>query len=157
MTPLMVGLYREERGASIIELALTLPILGFLLLGSVDMGMGYTKRLSLQQAANRTLEMGVVRGEVNSSYSYLQDVGASVSGQPSSNVTIDNWLACDNVRQSSFDGTCGSSEQTARYLSVKIVGSYQPVINYAGLATRFGQSDVARSVTIGGSSVVRIQ
>lgn len=157
MRRLANALYRDERGGSLVELALTTPMLAFLLLGAVDMGMGYTERLALKQAANRTLEMGMIKGQVNSSYSYLRDVAASASGEPTSNVTIDNWLACDDVRQAAFDGVCGSNQQTARYLSVRITGTHQPLFNYSGLARQFGDDTLGSPVSIAGSAVVRIQ
>lgn len=151
------SLRHDERGTGTIELALAVPILGFLLVGAVDMGTGYTQRLALQQAANRTLETGMARGRVSDSYSYLQAIGATNSGQPSSNVTIDNWLECDGARQSSFDGTCGSNQQSGRYISVKITGTHTPSFNYNGLARRFGNTNLGGSVAIAGAAAVRIQ
>jgi len=147
----------DERGASIIELALSAPLLGLLLLGSVDMAMGYTKRLGLQQAAARTIEMASMRGQVNGSYSYLQSQAATASGQPTSNVTVDSWLACDNVRQSNFDGTCGGNQQIARYVSIRITGTHDPVIDYSGLAQKFGVSGLAQDSNIAGQAIVRVQ
>lgn len=157
MIGLVKSLRRDERGTGTIELALSVPILAFILVGAVDMGMGYTERLALQQAANRTLETGVARGRVSDSYSYLQAIGATNSGQPSSNVTIDNWLECDGTKQSSFDGTCGSNQQSARYISVKITGTHTPSFNYNGLARRFGDTNLGGSVPIAGFAAVRIQ
>lgn len=150
-------LITDERGASVIELALTAPLLCFVLLGSVDMGMGYSERLGLQQAANRTIEMATVKGRVNNSYSYLQSHAATASGEPTSNVTVDSWLACDNVRESSFDATCGGNQQTARYVSVRIVGTHEPLIDYSGLASMFGGHSLSQDVDIAGQATVRVQ
>jgi Flp pilus assembly pilin Flp len=151
------SLRRDEHGAGTIELALSAPILAFLLVGAVDMGMGYTERLALQQAANRTLETGMVRGRVSDSYSYLQAIGATNSGQPASNVTIDSWLECDGAGPASFDGTCGLNQQSGRYISVKITGTHTPSFNYNGLARRFGDTNLGGSVAIAGFAAVRIQ
>ncbi len=156
MSIVSTSLVHDESGASVLELALIAPILGFLLLGSVDMAMGYSERLGLAQAANRTIEMAVSRGPVNSSYSYLQDVAASTSGEPTNHVTVDNWLACDNVRQATYDDVCGGNQQTARYVSVRIIGTHRPIINYSGLVAQSGNSD-SSSVGIAGSAVVRVQ
>ena len=51
MIDVIKSLRRDERGTGTIELALSVPILAFILVGAVDMGMGYTERLALQQAA----------------------------------------------------------------------------------------------------------
>lgn len=151
------SLRRDERGTGTIELALSVPILAFILVGAVDMGMGYTERLALQQAANRTLETGMARGSVSDSYTYLKDIGATNSGEPASNVTIDNWLECDHIRATSFSGTCGSNQQTARYISVRITGTHTPSFNYNGLARRFGDTTLGGPVAIAGAATVRIQ
>jgi Flp pilus assembly protein TadG len=151
------SLRRDECGTGTIELALSAPILAFLLVGAVDMGAGYTQRLALQQAANRTLETGMARGRVSDSYSYLQAIGAANSGLSASNVTIDSWLECDFVRATSFDGTCGSNQQSGRYISVKITGTHTPSFNYNGLARRFGSTNLGGSVVIAGFAAVRIQ
>jgi Flp pilus assembly protein TadG len=156
----MIALKRllaDTRGTSLIELGMTAPLLAFLLLGSVDMARGYSERLSLQQAANRTIEMATVRGQVNGSYSYLQAQAATASGEPTSNVTVDSWLACDDARQSSFDGTCGGNQQVARYVSIRIVGTHQPIIDYAGLAQLYGGYSLSRNIGIEGEATVRVQ
>ena len=123
----------------------------------VDNVPGASGALALQQAANRTLETGVARGRVSDSYSYLQAVGATNSGQPAGNVTIDNWLECDGSRTASFDGTCGSNQQSGRYISVKITGTHKPSFNYNGLARRFGNTTLGGDVAIAGFAAVRIQ
>jgi len=157
MIGLEQSLCRDERGTGTIELALAVPLLAFLLLGAVDMGMGYTERLALQQATNRTLETGMARGRVSDSYSYLQAIGATNSGEPASNVTIDSWLECDGARAPSFDGTCGSNQQSGRYISVKITGTHTPSFNYNGLARQFGDTSLGGPVAIAGFAAVRIQ
>ena len=151
------SLRRDERGTGTIELALAVPILAFMLLGAVDMGMGYTERLALQQAANRTLETGMARGSVSDSYTYLKAIGATNSGEPADQVTIDNWLECDGSRATSFSDTCGSNQQTARYISVRITGTHQPSFNYNGLARQFGATTLGGPVEIAGFAAVRIQ
>lgn len=150
-------LIADRSGASVIELGLAAPLLCFLLLGSVDMALGYAERLSLQQAANRTIEMATVRGQINSSYSYLQAHAAAASGEPTGNVTVDNWLACDNVRQTSYDGVCGGNQQIARYVSIRIAGTHEPFLDYSWLANYFGASGLAANKAIVGDATVRIQ
>ena len=157
MIGLMKSLRRDERGVGTIELALSVPILAFILVAAADMGVGYTERLALQQAANRTLETGMARGRVNDSYTYLKAIGASNSGEPADHVTIDNWLECDGARATSFDGTCGSNQQSGRYISVRITGTHTPSFNYNGLARRFGATNLGGPVTIAGAATVRIQ
>ena len=47
---------RDERGASIIELALVAPVLASMLVGMVDLSRAYSYKLKLEQAAQRAIE-----------------------------------------------------------------------------------------------------
>ncbi len=49
-------LAQDDRGASIIELALVAPILASLLIGMVDLSRAYSHKLLLEQAAQRSIE-----------------------------------------------------------------------------------------------------
>ena len=49
-------LARDDRGASIVELALVVPIMGSLLIGMVDLSRAYSHKLKLEQAAQRAIE-----------------------------------------------------------------------------------------------------
>ena len=49
-------LSQDEGGASIIELALVAPILATLLIGMVDLSRAYSRKLMLEQAAQRAIE-----------------------------------------------------------------------------------------------------
>ncbi|WP_310467629.1 pilus assembly protein, partial [Sphingomonas sp.] len=50
------GIRRDERGASVVELALVAPFLAAMLIGMVDMSNGYSDKLQLEQAAQRSIE-----------------------------------------------------------------------------------------------------
>jgi Flp pilus assembly protein TadG len=49
-------LSQDERGASIVELALVTPILASLLIGMVDLSRAYSYKLNLEQGAQRAIE-----------------------------------------------------------------------------------------------------
>jgi hypothetical protein len=157
MIGLKESLRRDERGTGPIEGGVSVPGVAVIRGGAGDIGLGDTGRLALQQAANRTLETGMARGSVSDSYSYLQAIGATNSGEPASHVAIDNWLECDGARATSFSGSCGSNQQTARYISVRITGTHTPSFNYNGLARRFGATTLGGPVAIAGAATVRIQ
>ena len=55
------GLVRDERGASILELALFAPFLGTLMLGMTDLGRALSARHELQRAADQAMELAMSR------------------------------------------------------------------------------------------------
>lgn len=134
------SIWRDERGNSYVEMALVTPVLGAMLVGTIDVANGYSARLKLEQASQRLIEeVQESSSPASISYSTLQSEAASAAGVSSSNVTITNSLQCSNdgttwtsVTSSTSDwvsGTCssyGTYTYYARYMSVRIQGSYTP-------------------------------
>jgi len=52
----MGKLFRNDRGAAIIELALVAPVLALMTIGIVDMSNAYSRKLGLEQGAQRAIE-----------------------------------------------------------------------------------------------------
>jgi Flp pilus assembly protein TadG len=125
------ALAADARGASIIELAIAVPFLLVMTLGMVDAAMGYSARLQIQQAAARTIEMATAGGINSAAFQNMQAEAATASGQDSSHVTVDSWLECDGVRQTSFTGSCTSGQQVGRFASVTINSTYAPILSAA--------------------------
>lgn len=147
-------LRRDERGASMVEFALFVPILAVMVMGITDVSMGYSRKLTLEQAAYRALERVAV-GSVQSDYSYLRAEAAAAAGVPVANVTVDNWLECDGVRQTSFNGVCPETQMVSRYVRVAITATYTPSFNYGPLARGFAGAN--GTVPISASASLRIQ
>lgn len=122
---------RDEGGVSFIEFAVVAPILAILILGMADFGRGYTERFFLQQAVNRTLELGH-QGTVLNDYSFLIDEAATAANVPASNVTLDQWLECDSGPKTAFNSFCTTGQQTARYVKLTIVKPYKPLFTSSG-------------------------
>lgn len=146
-------LVADERGASLIEFALFLPVLGILLMGITDLAMGYSRKLTLEAAAYRALERVAV-GSVQTDYSALRTEAANAAGVPLSAVTVDNWLECGSVRQPEFAGTCPTGQQESRYVQVNIQANYTPHFNYGPLARGMAVDGV---VPISVSTALRVQ
>lgn len=148
---------REEGGASIIEMGLIVPLLVFLMAGVVDLSMGYSRRLELEAAAERALDNGISKGLVNSSFDYLKAEAATAAGVSQNNVTIDAWLECDGTRQTNYSDVCTAGQQIARYLSISVTGSFQPLIGYGRFASFYGGTGMINSVSITGDALARVQ
>ena len=85
-------LARDDRGASIVELALVVPIMGSLLIGMVDLSRAYSHKLKLEQAAQRAIEKIQQYQTSTSTYGTLQSEAAEAAGVPTTNVAIDYWF-----------------------------------------------------------------
>jgi Flp pilus assembly protein TadG len=140
----------DTRGVSVIEMALIVPVLATLVAGVSDVAMGFSARLKIQQAANRSIDLATVAGLNSVAFTTLQAEAATAAGVTTDHVTVDQWLECAGVRQASFDGTCLTGQQTARFASVTINSSYAPHFPLM-------QNLSGTSIPLRGYSAVRMQ
>ena len=127
---------RDQRGAAVIELALSAPFMAALLIGMSDLARAYSLKLLLEQAAQRTIEQVEQQKSVAQSYNTAVSTEAASAmtdaGYATGNtITPDSWLECSSngttwTKQSSFTGACGATEITARYVRVTISRSFVP-------------------------------
>ena len=118
---------RDDRGASIIELALVAPVLASLLIGMVDLSRAYSYKLKLEQAAQRAIEKVQAYQTSTSTYTTLQSEAAAAAGVPTNKVTIDYWLECDGTRASNYESVCTGSQTYARWVTVSVEGTFTPM------------------------------
>jgi hypothetical protein len=148
-------LLRENGGTSVVELGMIAPILALFIVGIVDLAIAYSAKLSLEQAAQRSVEMAIGAGKVGSDYEYVRKEAASAANVPVENVTLATWLECGGSRQPDFYGVCeDSNDQIARYISVDIAGAYQPLFSLGAFGR---QTDSAGRVPLRGDATVRLQ
>ena len=131
-------LARDDRGASIVELALVVPIMGSLLIGMVDLSRAYSHKLKLEQAAQRAIEKVQQYQAASSTYSTLQTEAATAANVATSNVTIDFWLECNGTRATDYNSVCTSGQTYARWVTVDVTGTFSPLFkskHYPGANT----------------------
>ena len=136
----------DDAGAAIIELAIIAPVFALMTIGVVDMSNAYSRKLSLEQGAQRAIEkiMQTTQGETVDdtlkSEAVCQVNGTNNDGSCKTSpitvadVTVDYRLECTNA-----DGTvevktgvaaaddCAKSQTQAQYVSVKVVDKYFPM------------------------------
>lgn len=140
---------QDKSGTSTIELALAAPLFAVLLTGMIDVTMGFSRKITLEQAAQRSIEMASVTSKMGSDYQYVRQEAADAANEPVEKVTLDRWLECDGVRQESFDGVCGDEQQVARYLSIRIDGQFKPMFGLVAGGAGY--------IPIKGDAAVRVQ
>lgn len=146
------NLAADEAGASVVELALAAPVLAALLIGMVDISRGYSAKLQLEQAAQRTIEKVMQRDIPSSDFTTdLKAEGAAAADVAQSAVTVDYYLECDGTRQG-WSTTCASGEAYARYVTVDITKTYTPLFR-----TRFAGANTDGTYTLHGKAGIRLQ
>jgi Flp pilus assembly protein TadG len=125
------SLIADERGTSLIEMALATPFMAALLMGMVDLSRAYSEKLQLEQAAQRSIERAMNRQMASTTFNTLVAEAAAAAGVEQDEVTVDFWLECNGVRQG--DGTPGNGYDTqcpgqlrSRYLTVTVQKDFEP-------------------------------
>jgi Flp pilus assembly protein TadG len=134
------------RGASVIEIAVAMPFLSVMMLGLVDVSTCYSAQMSIQQAAARSLERVQVSGS-SEDFAYVKSEAAAAAGVPESQVSVETWIECDNVKQAAAVLTCGTTQLTSKYVQVTITSSYAPYFTYSPLGARGSDGKVPLSAT----------
>lgn len=159
MTRLLRRLGRDERGASIIELALLMPIMGTLVIGVVDISRAYSQKLLLEQSAYRAIEKVQQYQATESTYDTLKNEvvsaanNAGFSDVTSTSVTVDYWLECSGVRQTNYDSTCSTLPVTARFITVDVTHKFTPMF----ASRRWPGSNSDGTYTLHGRAGLRTQ
>jgi Flp pilus assembly protein TadG len=159
MTHLQRSLAADERGTSIIEMGFVVPVLATFLIGAVDIGRAYSQKLILEQAAYRAVEKVQQYQSTESTYTTLKvevvaaAVAAGFTDVTISNVTVDYWLECNGVRQSSYDTTCSSGQTYARWITVDATHSFSPMF----ASSKWPGSNSDGSYTLHGKAGLRTQ
>jgi Flp pilus assembly protein TadG len=145
------SLRADARGAAIIELALVAPILGLMVVGIVDMSNAFSKKLTLEQGAQRAIERimqttadDTVEGTLKTE-AVCQVNGTNADGTcktspiTTANVTVTYRLECTAAggaitTQTSTDAptfdafVCGGGTLSeARYIEIAVKDTYTPM------------------------------
>lgn len=150
---------RDERGASIIEMGLMLPILASLLIGMVDISRAYSAKLQLEQSAYRAIEKVQQYNTTDSTYNTLKLEAVSAAQAAGfttvtdNDVTIDYWLECNGTRQADYTTSCTSGQTYARWVTIDITGIYTPMFS----SSKWPGSNSDGTYTLHGKAGLRTQ
>jgi Flp pilus assembly protein TadG len=157
-------LHDDQRGAAVIELAMIAPILAMMVIGIVDMSNGYSRKLALEQGAQRAVEKIMQTTEDNTVEGTLTteaicqvngvngDGTCKTSPISASNVTVTWRLECTSSggalsSQTSTDSvafdalTCAAgTAKEGRYIEVALTDKYTPMfpLHFGGFNTADG-------------------
>lgn len=154
MIPLRT-LRSDERGNSLIEMAIIAPVLAALLIGAVDLSRAYSTKLQVEQAGQRTIER-IQSTEYKTSDNSTLEAEAETAAGTGSDATITAWLECNNDGSHlDYDtGSCANAtDPYARYVQITVTQSFTPMFGTA----LFPQSNANGTVTVTATAGVRAQ
>lgn len=157
MIRLPASLASDQRGAAVIELALIAPVFALMTIGIVDISNAYSRKLALEQGAQRaiekimqTTEEDTVAGTLTTE-AICQVNGTNADGTcktsplTAADVTVTYRLECVNgatidssqveTDATTFDAlTCATGDTPTRYIQVALQDKYTPMfpIHFGG-------------------------
>lgn len=158
-----IRLLANDRGAAVIEMALVAPVLALGVIGMVDVSNAYSRKLALEQGAQRAVEKIMDTTENATVESTLatevqcQVNGGTTSGgvttcnsSPTQTITVTWRLDCtvggtttsqSTTNSATYDGWVSACAGTkAGYVQVRVTDKYTPLfpIHFAALNTGDG-------------------
>jgi Flp pilus assembly protein TadG len=163
MRKLLSLLRKDDRGAAIIELAMVAPILALMTIGVVDLSNAYSRKLALEQGAQRAIEKVMQTTELDTVENTLKtEAVCQVNGMngdgtckttpiSTANVTVTYRLECTNngmimSTQTNTDPVvfdnlyCNTGETAQKFIEVRVTDSYAPMfpIHFSGYRAASG-------------------
>jgi len=165
-------LLRDDRGAAVIELALVAPILALTVIGIVDMSNAFSKKLALEQGAQRAIEKIMnTTGDSTVESTLSSEVQCQVNGSttsggvttcntsPTQTITVTWRLDCTTggtttsqttTDSATYDGYVSACTGTkAGYVQVNVTDKYAPLFPIHFAAFNTGDSTYHLSATAG--------
>lgn len=163
----------DVRGAAVIEMALVAPVLALTVIGIVDMSNAYSRKLALEQGAQRAIEKIMQTTETSTVQTTLtteavcQVNGMNADGTcktspiTAANVTVSYRLECKDstgaivstsvsTDSTAFDALfCDPSQKEQRYLQVRLTDTYFPLFPIHFLSFDSGSNGYPVSATAG--------
>ena len=163
----------DVRGAAVIEMALIAPVLALTVIGIVDMSNAYSRKLALEQGAQRAIEKIMQTTETSTVETTLTteavcqvngmnaDRTCKTSPISASNVTVTYRLECKDstgaivATSTSNDATtfdalsCDPSQKEQRYIQVALTDTYVPLFPIHFLSFNSGSGGYPLSATAG--------
>jgi TadE-like protein len=142
-------------GAAGAEMALIAPVLAGLLFVGMDLGLAFSQKQALEQAAQRGIELALAPGTIGTGdFSHLGPEVRAAYGRPVTSLTVDNWLECNGVRQQNWNSFCPAGQTFARFVAVEVQAEYVPQYSFGGIISGSGRNG---GFVVTGDASVRLQ
>jgi Flp pilus assembly protein TadG len=129
----------DDAGAVIIELAIAAPVLALLVMGVGDIATAYTRKLELEQAAQRAIEKVMqTTGDETPEDAIKKEAVCQINGTNADNtckegrLTTDNVvvtyrLECNGAVMTNYNADCDPGQTEVRYMMATVTDTYSPI------------------------------
>ena len=130
-------------GTAAVELALIFPVMLLLVVGALDYGSAFVRKIELTEVTKAGIQYAMVKQPtysdyVSADYTSISDIindNLGTSGNDSTTVLVSYKCQCDGVEYV-CTSTCAGSDNT--FINVKISENYEtPFFNYSWLGVNF--------------------
>lgn len=145
MRTLLGKLRSDEGGAAVIELAIVAPVLALMTMGVIDMSNGFSRKLQLEQGAQRAIEKVMqTTGVLSVENTIANEVVCQVNGTnddgtcktapiTTANVTVEHRLECNGVvsttdNDADGDYDCADEDDVkSLWIKVTVWSDFEPM------------------------------
>lgn len=116
---------RDKRGAAIVELAVVAPMIALLTVGIVDLSNGFSRKLKIEQAAQRSIEKIMNTSASDTIEATLAAEAAAQGDVPLDQVQVSYRLECDGTKTDAAE--CPEEQESTQWVSVTVTDAYEPM------------------------------
>ena len=134
----LVKLWREDRGAAIIELAIVAPVIALMTVGVVDLSNGFGTKLKIESCAASVekvmqttgitdVETTIVSEAICQFNGTMPDGTCNTAPLTAANVTVLHTLYCNNGATPIADVDCPAGQTESKWIKVTVWTDYKPL------------------------------
>lgn len=146
----LIKLVRDRKGAAVVELAVIAPMIALLTVGIVDLSNGFSRKLKIEQAAQRSIEKIMNTSASDTIEATLAAEAAAQGDVPLENVQVSYRLECDGVQTAAAE--CPEDQESSQWISVTVTDEFEPMF-----ARQFKGAGVDGTYQLSATAGVRIQ
>jgi Flp pilus assembly protein TadG len=153
--PRCLQIFLDEKGTAAIEFGVIAGFLCFLLLGLIDLGMGYWERMQVNNAARAGGEYAIINGwdpsgtETGITTAVTSATGlGSITATPAPTKTYGCASVSAGITTAASGASCAGGGTAGTYVTVNAQASYSTVFTYPG---------IANPLTLTASTTIRLQ
>ncbi len=145
-------LCQDQRGTAVVELGLAAPILACMLMGMTDIANVYSRKLALEQGAQRAIEKQMQTTEETTPEDTIKSEAALQANVDPTDVSVEYIRLCGSTRQTDRTADCTGGAVQADYLVVTVSDSYDPIF-----PVTFGQTQANGTYLVVAKAGMRTQ
>ena len=140
---------RSEEGSALLEFSLIVPLVVFMFLGVVDLGLVIAQSMTVSQAAESGASYGTLAGNGTDTAGMQAAATKTANGMSGFKVTATTWCSCTSAGSATgCSSSCPGSASPIQYVQVQTSAPASLIAKYPGLPT---------AIQLMGSSILRVQ